>query len=253
MWMTGLASNVRPVPGCTPDPDVCPVMGDLKIFVRAAFGNVPLAQMELNAGRVTFPVIGGDLEAPTSYVARNWANLQPRFERDATPVPLTPDEAAQRARLYDELGSALETRLAGYQQEMYNRILTELNTGSLRQSATELAGGKALLDQLVTVGLARAVSNDDSYALSRTQPITGTSLLVNPRLTLSQVADQRSAAFTKIVAGYLDAITAKTHSETLDHIASARRELELTMRIAQVQGTQPAPGASRLFLPVINR
>jgi hypothetical protein len=161
MWMTGLASNVRPVPGCTPDPDVCPVMGDLKIFVRAAFGNVPLAQMELNAGRVTFPVIGGDLEAPTSYVARNWANLQPRFERDATPVPLTPDEAAQRARLYDELGSALETRLAGYQQEMYNRILTELNTGSLRQSATELAGGKALLDQLVTVGLARAVSNDD--------------------------------------------------------------------------------------------
>jgi hypothetical protein len=273
VYMTGSVSNARSAPGCTPDPDVCPVIGDLKVFVRAAYGSIPLTQMELNAGRVTLPVIGGDVEDPTSYTVRNWANLKQRFERDATLAPLTPEQTAQRAKLYSDLVAPLEGRLAGYQQELYNRILTELNTGSLRQPAAELAGGKALVDQLVTIGLANAVSSDDflhamlygnqhlvddsqilqTYALSRTQPITGTALLVNPRLVLDQVADQRSAAFTNIVDGYLDAITAKTHRETLDHIASARRELELTMRIAQVKGEQPTTGAKRLFLPVINR
>ena len=75
MYMAASVSNPRPVPGCTPEPDVCRDWRPEGLRARS-FGSVPLAQMELNAGRVTLPVIGGDVEDPTSYTARNWASLQ---------------------------------------------------------------------------------------------------------------------------------------------------------------------------------
>lgn len=270
--MVSFLLNGRSVPGCTPDPDVCPVIGDLQVQVGAYYGTAPLALMEFNAGRVTLPVVRGDIEDPTSYAARNWGNLKPRFEQGAGVVEPTPDQAARRAQLYATLGIALENRLATYQQRLYGRVLNELNVGSLQQRAVEVAGGKALLDNIVTLGLPNAVNSDDflhamlygsqrlvddsqivqSYALSATLPVTGTQLLVNPRLVLNQVADRRSVAFGQIVDKYLDAITADTYAETLDSVAGTRRDLALTMRITQL-GEGAAPAASRLYLPVIAR
>ena len=154
--------------------------------------------------------------------------------------------------------------MGGYQQEMYARILNEMTKGSLAPLAVEAAGSKALLDSFVTLGLPRAAGDDEflhamlygnqqlvddgqimqSYALSLTQPITGTGLLVNPRLVIGQVAAERSTAFTGMVNEYLDAITAQTHSELPDYIANTRRALDLTMRIVQLDvpvGPTPTP------------
>lgn len=270
--MVSVLMDARPTPGCKPEPDACPLLGDLRVLVSAVFGPVLLAQMELDAGLVTLPIVGGDVEDPTSYAARRWGNLQARFEQGAVPVAFTPEQATARAALYAELGTALEVRLGGYQQGLYRRILTELNTGALQGRAEEVAGAKALLDNVVTLGLAHAVSSDDllhamlygsqrlvdenqilqTYALSVTQPITGTGLLSNPRLALEQRADQRRVAFTSMVDKYLAAITAQTHVETLDYVGSTRRALDLTMRIAQVEDPS-APAAHQLFLPQIRR
>jgi len=45
--------------------------------------------------------------------------------------------------------SELESRLAGYQQELYNRVLNELNSGALHPAAMALAGAKKLLDSFI--------------------------------------------------------------------------------------------------------
>lgn len=274
--MTATMSSVllggRPAPGCKPDPDVCPLIGNLRVQVRALAGPVLLAQWELDAGQVTLPVVGGDVEEPAAYTARRWGNLQPRFEQEAQPVALTPEQAAARAALYGELGGALEARLGSYQQTLYRRILGELNAGSLQGAAAEVAGARSLLDNVATLGLAHAVSSDDllhamlygnqrlvdagqvmqTYAISGTQPITGTALLSNPRLALDRTAEARRLAFGGMVDKYLAAIAAQTHVETLDYVGSTRRALDLTMRITQV-ADQPAPSASQLFLPQVRR
>ncbi len=270
--MVGALINGRPAPGCKPDPDVCPLVGDLSVLVRVSYGNAPLLQMELRAGRVTLPLVGGDVEDPTAYAARNWANLKTRFEQEAVVIDLPADQAARRAELYAALGGLLEARLASYQQRLYNRVLTELNTGSLEQAAVRVAGGKALVDNVVTLGLPHAVSSDEflhamlygsqrlmddsqilqTYAVSATQPITGASLLLNPRLALDQTAERRSAVLGGIVDKYLDAITANTHVESLESVASTRREMELTARILEL-GEEPGAAANWLYLPAIRR
>ena len=88
-------------------------------------------------------------------------------------------------------------------------------------AAVRVAGGKALVDNVVTLGLPHAVSSDEflhamlygsqrlmddsqilqTYAVSATQPITGASLLLNPRLALDQTAERRSAVLGGIVGG----------------------------------------------------
>jgi hypothetical protein len=192
----------------------------------------------------------------------------------------------------------VETALGSYQQLLYGRILNEMQQGSMKGMATELAGSKALLSAITTLGLPRAINSDEflhamlfgnqqlvetnqimnSYAMSITQPITGANLLVNPRLPLLQAADDRTAVFSGMIDEYIDAITAKTHSEEPDYLANTRRMVELTARIVQVDlpeepnnpnppgtpgpgpgpgpGPEPGPGDADVkqnYLPTVKR
>jgi hypothetical protein len=246
----GVLSNARPQPGCTPDPDICPMMGDLEITLGVHYGTVLIAGLEFMAGRTTLQVVKGDLESATDYVVRNWGSLRGRFEAGATAIAPSLPVAAQRAALLTDLASRLEERLASYQQALYGRARNDLTAGSLKLKAVELAGSKALIDSLVTLGLPRAVSSDEfvhamlfgnqqlvndhqiveSYAISFTRPIT-----MNPRLALRQTADQRTEAFAGLINEYLDAITAQEHIEAPDYIANTRRALDLTVRIVQLE------------------
>jgi hypothetical protein len=270
----------RPQPGCRPEPDVCPMTGDLRIWVNIRYGSVSIAALELAAGQVTLPVINGNVEEEMDYVVRNWGKLQTRFEAEAVEVEPPAELAQRRATLLNEITIQLEQRLASYQRELYGRILQGLSQGPLRPQATELAGSKALLDSFVTLGLSRAVADDEllhamlygnqqllddsqiiqSYSVSVTQPITGTGILVNPRSVIMQTADQRMVTFSDMINRYLNAIGANTHVEMPDYIADTRRELDLTMRITQMDAPPPtplpptpSPDTKPIFLPLIER
>lgn len=93
-----------------------------------------------------------------------------------------------------------------------------------------------------------------SYALSATQPSTVTNIMVNPRLVIGQKAHQRKEAFAGLIDHYLDAITAKTHVEAVDYVADTRRELDLAVRIAQVEvQSTTTPDPKQVYLPLIER
>ena len=72
---------------------------------------------------------------------------------------MTDDDEA----LLDATTTSLQTRLAGYQYELYRQVLNEIQSGVLRPAATELAGGKALLDSFITLGFPRAIANDELF------------------------------------------------------------------------------------------
>ncbi len=234
-------------------------------------------------------IIEGEDYVPTydpSEIKWHWTlvkRYKEQFEAMSTVDAPTPALAAQQAALYSALTASLEDWFESKQQTFYRQIEHELSSAGLRPVAIETAGGKALLNSFVTLGLSRAVQEDEllramlygnqqlvddqqiiqSYILSATRPITGTALLMNPRVSLMQVADQRTAAFSAIIGNYLNAITARTHRESLDYIANTRRELDLTVRIAQLDAPQqpnpdpdpnPVPGEpKRVFLPLVNR
>jgi hypothetical protein len=145
----------------------------------------------------------------------------------------------------------------------------------------EIAGVKALIDAFTSLGLPRAVANDeflrallfgeqrifddvlikDTFALSATQPITGPALLINQRPLLKERADARVQLYIEIVDGYLEAIAAGEdptaanaaavaaagYTEGADYLASARHALDLTVRIARIPRPQapvtPTPPA----------
>ncbi len=246
-------------------------------------------------------IIGDDLELeedPQTVTIDRWTgpeNWKAKFEAESVPNMPSPQEVAMRTELLNATTTKLETQLAAYQHELYGRVTNELTNGALHAVAVEAGGAKALLDSFVTLGLSRAVDNDDfihamlygnqqligdsqivqSYALSTTQPITGANIMINQRLVIGQKVDQRKAAFAGLINHYLDAITTKTHVEDLDYIANARRELDLTVRIAQVEGQPlstpsptpsptpdagqptptPAPSAdtNQVYLPLVER
>lgn len=123
----------------------------------------------------------------------------------------------------------------------------------------------------MTIGLGRALSNDDffhamlygnqqlvedsqtlaTFALSGTQSVTDTQIMVDPRLALKATVDARSAAFTEMVNHYLNGISNQTHVESIDYIAETRTDLDLATRIARLE---PAtPGGSQLYLPLLSR
>ncbi len=272
--MFAVLDNPRQVPGCIPDPDACPVMGDLRISADVSYGNTAILVKEFKVGRVTLPVIGADVESPTAYVVRNWGNLKPRFEANAVTLVPTAEQAQTRAELFSFVTNALETRLATYQQSLYKRVLDAMNIGTLRADAQQLAGSKLLLESFISLGLSQAVESDDvlrsmlygeqqivgdaqimqSYALSATQPITQAALTTNPRILIGQLADKRSGAVNRIIDGYLGAITAKTHVESLDYLTATRRDLDLTMRMVQISDPQqPNPNTKQVFLPLVAR
>jgi hypothetical protein len=196
----------------------------------------------------------------------NWTggrNYKAQFEAMNTVDPASSGLAAQRAEFLATVTSQVEKALHDYQQALYKDILDEVTVGSLRSLATEMAGSKALLDSFVILGFPRAIVEDEflhamlfgnqqltedsqiaqTYALSATQLITETNLLLNPRLDLRRVADERVAAFSGLLNEYLDAITAQAHFERADYIASTRRELDLAMLIAQIEALSPSEEA----------
>jgi hypothetical protein len=89
-------------------------------------------------------------------------------------------------------------------------------------------------------------------------------LLVNPRLALGQVADERTEVFRGMIGEYLDAITAKTHVEDAGYLANTRHMLDLTRRVVELglpadppvtptPPVTPVPGAHRGYLPLVER
>jgi hypothetical protein len=245
----GKLQNQRPV--CSPGQDACDWEGILQLAVSVYFDNVLIASQFWSAG----PLLLKAEVSPTEYAIEHWASMKANFEANSSPLALTPDLIAQRADLLNTITGKLEKQLGDYQHELYGRVLNELTNGSLHRLAVEVAGGKALLASFVTLGLARAVDNDDllhamlygdqqlvddnqviaTYALSAAQPISGANLLVNPRLVIGQIADQRRAVFSGLVDQYLNAITAKSYVEASDYVANTRRDLDLSVRIAQVE------------------
>lgn len=274
--LDGFMSNVHVVPNCTPQPDACPLQGDLSVDVAVHYGDVKIYELALAAGSVILPVIGIDVESPTDYIVNNWATLKPRFEAQATEVVPAPDLAQQRAALLDDMSSKLEQRLASYQQEFDVKVQKEMTQGSLKPLATELAGAKALLESFVALGLPRAAAGDEflhamlygnqqlvddsqieqSYALSATQPITEMNVISNPRVSLAVVAGQRVDALRGLLKRYLDAITSGNHVEAADYVANTRRDLDLTMRIVHLDLPQQPTGGQatkQIFLPTVRR
>ena len=243
---------------CPPkQPDLCEQEGDLQVFVRVYFANTPVTVLSIDAGGLSLP----EGDNATHYVKGHWFPYKTMFETGDKTVPPAPDEVAERAALLAKTTAALQNQLAAYQQELDGRVVNELAKGSLHPFAVEVAGSKALLDSFVTLGLPRAVNTDDfvhamlygdqqlmednqieqAYAVSATLPLTATNILVNPRLVIAQKVAQRKQAFAGLINHYLAAITAQTHTEAVDYIADARRELDLTVRIAKVEVEQSAP------------
>jgi hypothetical protein len=248
---------INPIEYCVYPPQdlpVCHFLADHKSNLTVYFNSVPLIRQTIYEAEQIMPTEGAE-----RWTRNQWTgfyNYKGKFEALTTAEVPAPDGAAQ---LLATVTGQLQERLASYQQELYGRILNEMTQGSLKPMATELAGGKALLDGFVSLGLPRAVRNDEflhamlfgnqrlvddsqiihSYALSGTQPLNEMNLLVNPRLAIGQVADERTAAFQGLVDEYLDAISAETHVEAADYLVNTRRALDLTMRIVEL--VQPEP------------
>jgi hypothetical protein len=256
------------------DPPYCYTLADHKAILTVNFDSVPIMTQSIFESQEGMPTSGAEMWTRTSWTSG--ASYKTQFEALATADQPSPEVAAQRAVFLQATTNKLETALGGYQKELYGRIMNEMGSGSLYPLAVETAGGKALLENVVTLGLARAVGSDEflhamlfgnqqlvddsqilqSYTLSFTQPISGANLMINPRLVIGQVADQRSQTFTEMIYKYLDAITAKEHVEAADYLANTRRALDLTMRIARLEtpptatptptpgGDQPTPTAT---------
>jgi hypothetical protein len=239
----------------------CHYVAQHKVILTVMFNRVPIMRQTLNDGALVMP----DSRAE-AWTRDNWItahNYKGRFEALGTIDPPSPAEAEQQAALLATTTRHLENVLAGYQKELYGRVLNEFDQGVLKPAVTEAAGAKALIDAFATLGLPRAVGNDEflhamlfgsqrlidnaliaeTYILSATQPISTVNLLVNPRSLIGQMAGARTDAFSELVNQYLAAITAKTHVEAPDYIANTRRTFNLTMRIAQIEVPQPTDEA----------
>ena len=272
--------NNEPEP---PYAEVCIPFVANKAVLTVYFDNVSIMSQSITSpGMSTYP----DWSLYYSQLTPSWTegvNYKAQFEAMTLLDTPSPELAAQRIELLNATTNKVEAALSDYQRELYARILNELSIGSLQSQANEVAGSKALLESFVTLGLSRAVGNDDflhamlfgnqqlvdnnqimeSYAISVSQPITGANLLVNPRLLIGKVADERRAALAEMIDQYLDAISAKTHVEAAGYLTNTRRVLDLTMRIARVDaplspGTPVPPGipsanAENIHLPLIER
>lgn len=257
-----------PAPLCPPpNPDQvrCP-RGNLQISVVASFENVPVAAPSWTS---PFKVSLGMEETPQDYAVAHWDSLKAQFEAHATPDQPSPELAAQRGVLLDATTTALQTRLTGYQHELYKQVLNEVLSGSLQPVAVELAGGKVLLDSYIMLGFPRAVANDDflrsllfgsqrlvddglvgefyATAISDTETITTAQIMTNTRVALGQLALQRTDALDGLLKQYLDAIGANTHVEEFSLAANTRLELRLSQRLTKLDMQRP------IFLPLVRR
>ncbi|MFN8445923.1 MAG: hypothetical protein U0175_34350 [Caldilineaceae bacterium] len=254
-------------PVCQPGQDACDAVGDLQVTLTTRFENTLLSTQRV----IITPVLVKAEDTPTDLAIRNWATYKSVFEFRATTDALTPAQQTEQANLLAKVTTDVHNQLASYQHQLDRNVANELSVGSLRSKATEMAGSKALLNSFVTIGLGRAVSNDDffhamlygnqqlmedsqilaTFALSGTQTVTETQITANPRLQIQATANARSAAFQEMVNHYLDGISNQTHVETIDYIADARTDLDLAMRIARLEPA--APNARQLYLPLLSR
>jgi hypothetical protein len=213
------------------------------------------------------------------YAYTHWAELKPGFESASPSGGLTifiDDTPRQKAE------ALIEEALAGYQHLLYARLADALSPGgSLAGTAKELAGGKKLLAAYMTLGLSNALERDDtlrsllfgsqglvddltlntSFALSATQPISGTQLAVNQRMVLHNVGTERVTALGELLTAYARAMStarataARTaasastlmHEEDFAAITEARRDLQLALAFSATDMPR------RVLLPLVSR
>jgi hypothetical protein len=216
-------------------------------------------------------------------INRDWASTYaPVFAAQlatAAPTPLTPAATQELAATTRAVG----LRLAQYEQELYGRELTAMNSGSLHPAGVELAGAKKLLDSFITLGFPQAVERDDLLRsllfsdqrlvddaqisvgyLTRSTEIqvaraagSDMQLTLNPRLTLRAAEQKRLAALGELLARYLVRISAGTYREDSTLVAEARLDLRMARRIASASDSpspSPSPSPSRslrVFLPLV--
>jgi hypothetical protein len=229
----------------------CYMTAEHKSMLTVYFDQIPLMRQTIDEGR--WPLA----TSPDDWTRTHWTtvyNYKGKFDALTVADMPSPEMEAQRLQALGTLTAQLEEALANYQKELYARILNEMELGSLKSLATEVGGARTLLDAFATLGLQRAVHNDEflhamlfgnqqlvgnpqimqSYALSITQPISGTALHINPRQLIEEMVNERTELFEEMIRKYLDAITAGKHTENTGYIASTRRMLNLTMRIVKV-------------------
>lgn len=267
-------------------PKDCVSSAQVVVTVELHFGSIVWKTMSWDMGTVVM----GRLETAVEYVARTWASKMAEFDQNAVTVPPTPDQQALIDGRFANLKGALDARLMDYEQILYARMADQMSSGNLHALMVEIAGVKALLDAFTSLGLPRAVANDEflrallfgeqrifddvliinTFALSATQPITDTSLLVNQRPLLFERSAARVTLYIQMVDSYLAAIaaggslaaadlaagSAGSYVEGADYIESARAALDLTVRIARIPRPQ-TPGGSggslKLYLPLVDR
>jgi len=252
----------------------CKIGNHYQITIDVLFNDVSIERRVLKFGELE--EAHGDAQ---SQLIQRWndATLRARFVTDSVSEAPTPELATQRAATLDKVTTDTTQTLFNLQHELYGKLFTELTTGSLRPVALELSGAKALLDSFITLGLPRAVSDDDlmrallfgnqrvvddglasdTYAISFIQPITQAQIMSDTRIALNQVATERIDALDVLIGQYLDAIGTSAHVESFDLIADARLDLHLARRMSAlpaVSGPIIDPGQkSLIFLPMLNR
>jgi len=282
------AELLDPQTSCNPKLGVCFTTGTLEVTLSATVDDVPVLRRQVQPGVITLKGI----EPALDYVIDHWEAIKIELQ-GFTPDRLTPAEHTQRAALLAAITTKLHNTLAGYQQELYGRMLTALVApGPLHPLAVETTGSQQLLVKVTTLGLAEAVENDEffhallygnqqlvddnqianSLAISATQTVTDTQITVNARQLMQERTTERLTLFTELLNGYLAAIGAATHVETNVTLADARRDLKLAVQIAALPaapaptptpdpnatpvptGTPIAQGdANRLYLPLVER
>jgi hypothetical protein len=256
---------------CYPDPqdprlEICDPTAAIRATLTVYADGAVIGQQSVLSA-VRYPVY--ELMDGTDHALNFWQYLKADFEA----LPLTqfaPQSVAAVGQLA-AVSNAIEAKLGELQHGLYQHLLSAMSdgaVGTVRAAAIELAGAKKLLDSFITLGASDAIDNDDyfhalvfgeqrvldtdqiiaSYAVSATQVITGTNLLINPRLVLQQNGSKRSTALNERVKIFLDAITGQTHTEAIGFVASARQDLQLASKLAQ-----PYVANKRVFIPVVRR
>lgn len=219
-------SRVYPRAGTTID------YGYLEVTLSSKFGDrVIRARRVADPTEVQYQSCTGDEcvgADPYARAASNWTagyNFKAQFE---TSSALVSDDTAYT----NETAAKVEQRLRLEQQQLYQKILDGLAVGPVYTAATRLSGSKAVLDAFITLGLPRALENDEFlrsflYGDQRLmdeddeERITSTysTALINPpagniRHDLMNVAQERIDALGSLLRAYLDQIGNKTYAES---------------------------------------
>lgn len=264
--LSGALINEREV--CTPKLG-CVTKFDFQVTVDVRFQEVLIASRSLIAipthAQVTDPIV-------EARILWQQSSFRTKFDTKATDDIPSNELKAHRAALLAATTADLQKQFVDYQRELYGRVLNEMLSGSLHPVTDELTGGAILLNDFTTLGLPRAVTNDDlmrsllfgsqrvlddslvgeAYAISVSQPVTQVQIMTDTRVALNQLGNQRITALNDLLNEYLDAIGTDTHVEEFNLVANARLELRLAQRLAKLS---PVDAQKRfvVFLPALQR